>query len=96
MTMNVFRHDEVKPINATPKIWHGSCTCNYCGLDIATAKPAPGEADVFLYDFVTIHGPWAVGCRFHYLMYRGFLALGTGKGQEYKRNDQGVFIKTRG
>jgi hypothetical protein len=33
------------------------------------------------YDFKTSGGPWANGCRVHYLQHRMFTTLGTGKGQ---------------
>lgn len=94
--MMVFRHDEVKPIQTVPKVWTGECTCAYCGLDLQTARPMPGEADVYLYDFKTLRGSWATACRLHYLVYRHSMVLGTGKGQEYKRDAVGRFIKSRG
>jgi len=77
-------------------VWNGRCKCNYCEIDLTTAKPLPGEADVYLYDFVTLRGPWAVGCKIHYHEHRRYNVLGTGKGQEYRRGDDGIFTKTRG
>ena len=34
------------------------------------------------YDFKTVFGPWAYGCREHYEALRQFPELGTGKGQK--------------
>lgn len=94
-TQMIFNHRETRS-KVQEKEWAGKCVCNYCGLDLQTARPLPGEAHVYLYDFRTLSGAWAVGCRLHYLMYRQSDVLGTGRGQEYKRNDEGRFIKTRG
>jgi hypothetical protein len=33
------------------------------------------------YDFKTTQGPWANGCKDHYLEHRFYPDLGTGKGQ---------------
>lgn len=44
--------------------------CDFC-----KKKPAR-------YDFKTIHGPWAYGCRDDYLANRMYDSLGSGRGQE--------------
>ncbi len=91
----IFTTDEMNP--SQPRVeWTGKTHCDFCGENLSTTPPKVGKADVFLYDFATMHGPWAVGCIDHYLKWRASTFLGTGRGQEYKRTDNGTFIKTRG
>jgi hypothetical protein len=49
--------------------------CDFC------SKPAR-------FDFKTKMGPWANGCDEHYLQHRAFADLGTGKGQELKKEEK--------
>lgn len=42
--------------------------CNWCG-------------DKAEYDFKTVMGPWGNGCQEHYVAFRAYGNLGTGKGQ---------------
>ena len=46
--------------------------CDFCDM----------EAE---YDFKTRNGPWAYGCRIHWVKWRFFPNLGTGKGQKLVR-----------
>lgn len=38
--------------------------------------------DLAGFDFKSIFGPWAYGCKEHYFMFRQFNTLGLGKGQK--------------
>jgi hypothetical protein len=49
--------------------------CDFCG----DGTPGP-------YDFKTIHGPWAHGCKYHWMQFRTYPALGVGKGQLWVLN----------
>lgn len=48
--------------------------CDFCARD--------GNEFPAKYDFKTRMGPWANGCEGHWVYYRAFPALGTGKGQK--------------
>lgn len=56
--------------------------CNFCETSFDESTSEVHEA----YDFKTIYGPWAWGCRRCFSTY-GF-GLGTGKGQKYVYNEE--------
>ena len=67
------------------KKWYGDLNCDICGK----------ECEHYLYDGVTKMGPWATMCRT--CMSKFGIGLGTGKGQEYLKNEEtGEFEKLRG
>jgi len=50
--------------------------CDFC------KHPSSGTLQVVAeYDFKTKQGPWANGCYMHWVQYRAYPDLGTGKGQ---------------
>ena len=62
-------------------------TCDTCDTPIT---------DIF-YDAVTVHrGKWAHMCPSCFHLGPGFGVLGPGKGQEYKKQPDGRFLKTAG
>ena len=64
--------------------WMGSTKCDYCNEEIKDD----------LYDAKTIYGPWATMCKEHFKKLS--CSIGPGKGQHYKKNEQGKFIKVEG
>ena len=67
------------------KKWYGDSHCYICGK----------ECEHYLYDGATKMGPWATMCRA--CMSKFGIGLGTGKGQEYLKNEEtGEFEKLRG
>ena len=67
------------------KKWYGDLNCDICGK----------ECEHYLYDGVTKMGQWATMCRT--CMSKFGIGLGTGKGQEYLKNEEtGEFEKLRG
>ena len=67
------------------KKWYGDPHCDICAT----------ECDHYLQDGVTKMGPWATMCRT--CMSKFGIGLGTGKGQEYLKNEEtGEFEKLRG
>jgi hypothetical protein len=52
--------------------------CKHLPMDEDSVLP-PRKAE---YDFKTQDGRWANGCKPHYLRFRLYLDLGTGKGQK--------------
>lgn len=72
----------------TRKSWMGSDPkCDFCG------KEGKDDLPVFV-DGKTQMGPWAMMCPTHHRQHG--LGLGTGRGQEYTREDDGVYYKTAG
>ena len=69
---------------AESKRWKGQTTCDLCKRE----KPAT------LYDAKTHFGPWGTLCRDCFVSHG--VGLGTGKGQEYRLNDDGKYLKTAG
>lgn len=53
--------------------------CNFSEIDNET--PCSNADCLAEYDFKTQQGPWANGCKAHYLKYRLYSELGTGMGQ---------------
>jgi hypothetical protein len=53
---------------------HRLPACDFCKETAGVERPAR-------YDFATMFGPWAYGCRDHYETHRRFRDLGTGKAQ---------------
>ena len=63
------------------KKWFGSTRCDLCGCEITDA----------LVDGATRMGPWAVMCPKCHKIHG--IGLGTGRGQMYKRDADGDFVK---
>lgn len=55
--------------------------CDFCRHPALESKPAK-------YDFRTSDGRWANGCEEHYLVFRMYDTLGTGKGQELRKGEE--------
>lgn len=67
------------------KKWYGSTKCDLCGQECGNS----------LYDGVTLLGGiWAVMCDECFIKYG--VGLGTGKGQEYFKNEKGEYEKING
>jgi len=49
----------------------------HCDICAQNGMETPAE-----YDFKTKMGPWANACEPHWIRYRAFAELGTGKGQK--------------
>lgn len=64
-----------------PKTWMGSKTCDFCG------KKEPKV----LIDGKTNLGPWAIMCNSCYVKHG--VGLGVSKGQKYKRDEEGMYMK---
>ena len=63
------------------KTWMGSTKCDFCGREIADT----------LVDGVTTGGAWAVMCPRCFKIHG--VGLGTGCGQQYKKDNSGEFVK---
>lgn len=48
----------------------------------------------FMYDAKTVYGPWACMCETCFNIVG--VGLGTGLGQQYKKNDSGDWVKVAG
>lgn len=79
------------PASATtreqPVEWLGSIECDYCHKK--------GEELAYLYDAKTTDGPWATMCSWCFKEHNAS-GLGTGRGQCYKRQDDGRYLKIQG
>lgn len=49
-----------------------------------------------LYDAATTHGPWALMTEASYLHHRRYKELGTGRGQKYRLDETGRYVKVEG
>ena len=68
-----------------PVEWLGEHSCNYCH------KLEP----LYLYDAKTHDGRWALMCSWCFKDHNSS-GLGTGRGQCYKRQDDGRYLKVQG
>lgn len=59
-------------------------TCDICNKPFGT----------FMYDAKTVYGPWACMCETCFNTVG--VGLGTGLGQQYKKNDQEQWVKVAG
>jgi hypothetical protein len=71
-------------IQAKQTVWRGDARCDMCKKIITRT----------LYDAATRHGPWATMCASCFSYYG--LGVGTGKGQQYKQQPDGLFVKIAG
>lgn len=60
-------------------------TCDNCGGSFGMG------AGTLMFDAATKHGPWGCFCNDCYLRLRKYEDLGIGKGQKYRRLDDGKF-----
>lgn len=73
-----------QPQQAEQTVWRGAARCDMCKKVITRN----------LYDAATRHGPWATMCASCFSFHG--LGVGTGRGQHYKQQPDGLFVKIAG